>query len=174
MTKQTMTINEQELFELLMNVERPTFTHIVSVTEPKMKKTGNPYFNGVTKKSKGNYFIGGTYQDMVNIRIGKEGFEEQFISKDCTIGVKVEGSKCLQFNENHNRHYLQYFIFSTSKIKSEYFFEGNTIDKVLLEDFLTKKSKTSRQPQEDKIEPQSFKLSSIKEISLNGTKYIIK
>jgi hypothetical protein len=127
----------------------------------------------VVKKSKGNYFIGGSYEDMVNTRMVKEGLQPTFESMECSVGQKVEGSTCLQFNEKLNRHYLQYFIFPTSNIKSEFIFENNSIEKVMFEDYLVKKSESSRQPQDNKHTPQSFKIESIKEISLNGNHYIV-
>ena len=172
--KEQVMINQEELLTLLSNVVKPTFTHILSETIPKMNKTNNPYFDKVTKVSKGNYFIGGTYEDMVIIRMEKEGMEGSFESKENKIGTHVEGTKCVLFNEKLNRHYLQYFIFPTSKIKSEYQFEGNSIDKLIFESYLVKKSNTSRQPQENKQNPQSLMLKNIKEISLGGIKYIVR
>ncbi len=170
MKNQTLTIGQQELLELLMNVDKPTFVNIISQTIPTMKKTDNPYFDKVVKVSKGNYFIGGSYEDMVNTRMGKEGMEQNFESKECSVGNHI--TKCVQFNEKLNRHYLQYFTFS--KPKSTFVFEGNEIEKQLLESYLSQKSSTSRQPQENKHQVQSFKLESIKEISLNGNHYVIE
>jgi hypothetical protein len=111
---------------------------------------------------------------MVKTRIFQEGLDIDFESMECSVGQKVEGTTCLQFNDNLQRYYLQYFIFPTSNIKSEYKFLGNPIEKVLLQDFLSKKSTTSRQPQENKHIVQSFKIESIKEISLNGNHYVIQ
>jgi len=173
MKKQTMNISYQELITLLMGVKRPTFTHILSKTKPKMNKTNNIYYDKVEKISKGTYFIGGNYEDMVNTRMFKEGLEPNFESKECSVGQKVEGSICLQFNDNLNRHYLQYFTFPTSHIKSEYIFMGNPIEKVMFEDFLSKSSTTSRQPQENKHKPKSFTCTNIREITLEGVHYII-
>ncbi len=174
MKKETKKITHEELLVLLMNVDRPTFTNVVSQVIPKMNKTGNPYFGKVVKKSKGNYFIGGTYEDMVNKRMVTEGMEPTFESKECSVGQKVEGSKCLQYNDNTKKHYLQYFIFPTSKPKSTFEFEGNEIDKQLFESFMVKKSEKSRQPQENKHQPQSLTTTNIKEISLNGVHYEIE
>ena len=176
--KQTLTINEQELLTILMNVTKPTFTHIVSKTIPTMTvksridKSPNPYLNKVTKVTKGNYFIGGSYEDMVNTRCVKEGLEPTFESVECSVGHHI--SKCVQYNDRTELNYLQYFIFPTSNIKSEMFFEGNQIEKQLLESYLTTKSESSRQPQENKHIVQSFKLSSIEEITLGGTHYIVE
>lgn len=170
MKKQTLTIGQQELLELLMNVDKPTFVNIISQTIPSMKKTNNPYLDKLVKISKGNYFIGGTYEDMVNTRMKQEGMEQTFESKECSVGNHV--TKCVQYNDNTNKHYLQYFSFS--KPKSTFVFEGNEIEKQMFESYLTKKSSTSRQPQEKKHQVQSFKIESIKEISLNGNHYVIE
>ena len=172
--KERIKISHQELITILMGVNKPTFTHIVSLTKPKMNKTNNPYFDKVNKLSKGTYFIGGTYEDMVNTRMVKEGIEPTFESKECSVGKHIEGSKCLQVNERLNKHYLQYFIFQTSKIKSEFEFEGNSIDKQIFESYLVKKSETSRQPQENKHQPQSLTTTNIKEISLDGKVYVVE
>jgi len=169
MKKETKKITQQELLTLLMNVEKPTFTNIVSEVFPKMNKTGNPYFGKVVKKSKGNYFIGGSYEDMVNNRMEKEGMEPTFESKECSVGEHI--SKCVQYNDNTKKHYLQYFTFPTSKPSSTFEFEGNEIDKQLFESFMVKKSENSRQPQDNKHTPQSLTITNIKEISLGGVHY---
>ncbi len=174
MKKTEIRLSENEMLNILLGVDKPTFTNIKSRILPKMNKTGNPYFEKVFKTTEGNYFIGGSYEDMVRVRQGKEGMEQDFVSKECSVGVHVEGSKCIQFNERLGRHYLQYFTFETSKLKSTFEFEGNEIEKQLFESYLVKKSTTSRQPQENKHNPQSFGMSSILEMSLNGNRYIIE
>jgi len=172
MKKETKKITQQELLTLLMNVEKPTFTNVVSEVIPKMNKTGNPYFGKLVKKSKGNYFIGGSYEDMVNNRMEKEGMEPTFESKECSVGTHI--SKCVQYNENTKKHYLQYFTFPTSKPSSTFEFEGNEIDKQLFESFMVKKSEKSRQPQDNKHQPQSLTITNIKEISLGGVHYEVE
>jgi hypothetical protein len=137
-----------------------------------MNKTGNPYFGKVVKKSKGNYFIGGSYEDMVNKRMEKEGMEPTFESKECSVGTHI--SKCVQYNDNTKKHYLQYFTFETSKPKSTFEFEGNEIDKQLFESFMVKKSEKSRQPQDNKHQPQSLTTTNIKEITLEGVHYEVE
>lgn len=169
--KQRISVTEQELLTILMGIEKPTFTYIVSKTKVRMNKGGNPYYEKITKHSKGQYFIGGTYEDMVNTRCVKEGIEPNFESEECKVGEHI--TKCVQFNEKFQRYYLQYFIFPTSNIKSEYIFEGDRIERELFRSHEVKKSESSRQPQENKHKPQSFMLSSIEEITLNGTEYVV-
>lgn len=169
--KQRVFVTERELLTILMSIDKPTFTHIVSKTKVRMNKGGNPYFDKVTKHSKGNYFIGGSYEDMVNTRCVKEGIEPNFESQECSVGEHI--TKCVQYNENLQRYYLQYFIFPTSNIKSEYTYEGDSIERELFRSYESKKSESSRQPQENKHKPQSFMLSSIEEMTLNGTEYVV-
>lgn len=170
--KTRIQISENELLDILMNVTKPTFTNILYRVKVRMNKTDNPYFEKVFKTTRGNFFIGGTYQDMVNTRMEKEGIEPNFESLECSVGKHYEGSKCVQFNEKLNRFYLQYFTFpQTSKLESVYEYEGNFIDRELFRSYEVKKSESSRQPQENKHIPQSLMLSSIMEISLNGNIY---
>ena len=161
-------ITQTEILNVLMNVNKPTFVHIVSETEPSMNKTGNPFL-GVKKLTRGTYFIGGTYEQMVNKLMKKEGIEGTFTSDKCSVGEHV--SKCIQFNERLNRYYLQYFSFKSSKIKSKFFFGGNEIEKQLLEGYLKKVTESQKQPQENKLDVKSFKIESIKFITLNKVKY---
>lgn len=167
-----MTLTSEELLNVLLEVEKPTFTNIVYRVKVRMNKTNNQYFDKVFKTTKGNFFIGGTYEDMVNERMKKEGLQPTFESKESTIGEHV--TKCVQFNENHNKFYLQYFTFDNSYHSTEYEFEGRNIDRELFKSFEVKKSETSRQPQEKKHKPKSLMVENIKSISLNGMKYIIE
>jgi hypothetical protein len=108
---------------------------------------------------------------MVIERMKKEGLEPNFESKECSVGQHI--TKCVQYNENTQRHYLQYFTFVTSNIKSEFEFDGNPIEKHLFESYISQSSNTSRQPQENKHDVKSFMLESIKEISIGKEKYVV-
>ena len=162
-------ITKDDLLTILMEVDKPTFTNIMYKVKVKMNKTNNPYYERIFKTTKGNFFIGGSYEDMVNVQIDKQGLEIEFESKECSVGEKI--SKCVQFNENHNRHYLQYFTYKNSYHGTEYEFEGRDIDKELFQSFEVKKSDSSRQPQDNKVKPQSLTIDNIRKISLFGTRY---
>ena len=64
--------------------------------------------------------------------------------------------------------------FSEVPLTSEYYHNGNQVEKTLFESWLVKLSESSRQPQERKVKVISYKLENIKEISLNKVKYIVK
>ena len=178
--KEEVMINQEELLSILNTIERPKFGYIVSETivgmnEGKTKegiKEFNPYHNQVTKVKKGNFLIGSDYEKRVINNDIKEGGEGTFKSQESKVGVHI--SKCVLFNEKLNKYYLSHEKFPEVKPKSEYFFEGNSIDKMIFDKWITDSNNYGNQPQERKVEWTTLTLSNIKEISLNGTKYLIK
>jgi hypothetical protein len=178
--KEVVTINQLELISILNTIEKPTFTHIVSETIVKMKKgktkegnkENNPYHNLITKVKRGRFLIGSDYEKRVITNDLKEGGEGTFKSQESKVGVHI--SKCVLFNEKLNKYYLSHERFPEVKPKSEYFFEGNTIDKMIFDKWISDSGNYENQPQERKVEWTTLTLSNIKEISLNGTKYIVK
>lgn len=173
MEKSIIKVTENEMLQILLSLDKPTFTNIKSKVVTRMNKRNNPYFEKVFKTTEGNYFIGGDYEKMVNNQIKKEDLENiDFKSKECSVGNHV--SKCILYNENTEKHYLQHYVFREIPLKSTYEFEGNEIEKQLFESYLVKKSENKTQPQERKIVPPTFKMESILEMSLNGNRYVIE
>ena len=170
--KQTLTISQQELLTLLLLIDKSTFVNIVSTTKVKMRKTGNPYFDKFIKRNKCNYLIGNDYEKRVINNDVKEGGDGLFKSEKSSVGEHI--SKCVLFNEKLNTHYLQYERFDETKPTTEYVFEGNSIEKQMFESYMGTVSETTRQPQERIVKFQTFKLESIKEITLNGIHYIVE
>lgn len=163
-------ITKTELVEVLGNVTRPTFTNIVMETKPKMRKTNNPYFDKVIKKTNGRYFIGMDYEKRVIGNLTKEGVEEpQFESKKNNVGEHV--NKCVLFNQNTQKFYLFYERFDEVKPKVEFIFEGNTIEKQLFESFMSQSSNYNNQDLERTVKVQSVSFDNIKQISVNGEVY---
>ena len=172
MKNQENQINRNELLTLLSNVEKSTFVNLVTETKLRMNKRNNPYYDKVIKKSKCNFLIGNDYEIRVQGNESKEGLTPDFVSMENKVGNHV--SKCVLFNEKTQSHYLMVERFDEIKPKVEYIFEGNQIDKMLFNDFMVKVSESSRQEQERKVMVLSYKLDSIKELSLNGQKYIVQ
>jgi len=180
MEKQVKKISQKELVEILNTIEKPTFTHIVSETIVKMNKEKtkegnkevNPYHNKVVKLKKGRFLIGSDYEKRVNNNDIKEGGEGNFKSQESKVGVHI--SKCVLYNEKFDKYYLSHERFPEVKPTSEFMFEGNTIDKMIFDKWIGESSNYENQPQEKKVEWTTLTISNIKEISLEGTKYIIE
>lgn len=173
MKNQVLTIGQTELIELLNNVEKSTLVNVVMETKVRMNKTNNPYFDKVIKKSSCNYLIGNDYETRVNSNEKKEGLEGDFISM--APSGKKHVSKCVLVDtKTESTHYLMVERFDEIKPKNEFVFEGNEIDKQIFESFMVKVSESSRQDQERKVMVITPMIKNIKEISLNGTKYMIE
>jgi hypothetical protein len=180
MEKQVKKISQVELITILNTIENPTFVNIVSETIVKMNKgktkegnkEENPYHNKVVKLRKGNFLIGSDYEGRVIGNDKKEGGEGTFKSQESRVGVHI--SKCVLFNEKLNRYYLSHERFPKVKPKNEFIFEGNTIDKVLFDKWVSESNNYENQPQEKKVQWTTLMINNIKEISLQGTKYLIE
>ena len=137
-----------------------------------MYKTDNPYYEKIKKVTKGKYLIGGNYELRVINECKKQGLPCDFQSLESTKGVPYGNT--LLYNEKLNKYYLKVEYFTKVPSKSEFFFEGNTIDKTMFESYLSKKSDSSRQPQDRKVIRFDYSIDSIRECSLNGIKYEIE
>lgn len=153
-----------ELTEILKSVKRGTFANFEIHTIPTMNKTGNPYFNQVTKITKGNILIGGEYQT----RVRNNTDNPDFVPERCNVGSKVEDS-CVQYNEKLNRYYLQYEWFEQVLPKAVFEFEGNPIEKQMFSDFMR-----SYTPNKYGVNVQSVKIENIKEIHFGKVHYIVE
>lgn len=170
--KNTTNINKTELLNILLGVEKSTFGNLVTKSMVRMNKKNNPYYGKVFKVSKCNYLLGNDYGIRVQKNESKEGLTPDFVPMENKVGNHI--SKCVLFNENTQSHYLMVERFDEIKPQVEYVFEGNQIDKMLFNDFMVKVSETSRQEQERKVMVLSYKLDSIKELSLNGQHYVVQ
>jgi hypothetical protein len=137
-----------------------------------MNKTNNPYYNKVVKRSKCNYSLGVNYENRVNNNYTKEGIESTFETEKPS--GKTHISKCLLVSDKDNSvHYVMLERFDEIKPTNEFIFEGNEIDKQLFQDYMVKYTESVKQEQERKVSVITPKIENIKEISLNGMKYII-
>lgn len=165
-----MNITQNELLEILNSVEKSTFVNLVTETKVRMNKTGNPFFDKVTKKSKSNFLIGNDYGIRVTNNEKKEGIEGNFEVEE--MKGKKHVSKCVCIDtKTESVYYLMVERFDEIKPQVEYTFEGNSIEKTLFESYMVKVSESKKQVQEKKVSVLTFKISNIKEISINKEKY---
>ena len=165
-----MNITQNELLEILNSVEKSTFVNLVTETKVRMNKTGNPFFDKVTKKSKSNFLIGNDYGIRVTNNEKKEGIEGNFEVEE--MKGKKHVSKCVCIDtKTESVYYLMVERFDEIKPQVEYTFEGNSIEKHLFESYMVKVSESKKQVQEKKVSVLTFKISNIKEISINKEKY---
>jgi hypothetical protein len=129
-----------------------------------MNKKNNPFFNRVTKITKGNILIGGSYKT----RVENSNEIENFTPEICKVGQKIEDS-CVLYNEKLDRYYLQYEWFNQVLPKSTFEFEGNPIQKQMFQDYMRLYT-----PNKYNVNIQSVKIENIKEIHFDHHHYIIE
>ncbi len=169
---QIVELTTNELTEILKGKEKGTWCYLITETKVRMNKTGNPYFNQVTKKSFLNVLLGNSYQN----RVIKEMGDSDFVPEENKVGHHV--SKCVLFNENTGKYYLQYENFDYKSIPNypknlipsepEYNFNGDQIEKRLFESFMSKYT-----PNKYGVTFMSVTIDNIKECHLDGNRYIV-
>ncbi len=170
--KTTSHITRNELITLLMSVEKSTFVNVVMETKVRMNKTNNPYYDKVIKRSKCNFLIGNDYETRVGTNYGNEGLENTFVVEKPS--GKTHISKCVLVDDKtQSTHYVMLERFDEIKPTNEYIYEGNSIEKIMFESYMTKVYESQKQEQERKVKVITPKIENIKEISLGGTHYII-
>jgi len=80
-----VSIDLENLMFQLFNIKGTTFVQMQTRTEPKMRKTNNPYLDNVIKESDVNCMLGGAYENNVNSARVREG-----IAAAKSVGVDKE------------------------------------------------------------------------------------
>lgn len=151
--------------DLLSNIRGATFATLVTSTDPKLLKTGNPFKN-VRKISKVNVCLGFKYEAAVNRQRAREGSEADF-----QASARQWGEKNGIIVENKGKQYLEVKV--EKSLSSEYVdAEGNLIPKESIQHFLPTK-RESRQELEKEIIVRTYSLDSIQGMTFNGETYVI-
>lgn len=169
--KQTVNVDYMGLVRALMQVKGATPATFVAVTDVKMNKTNNPYYNRVNKKQKSNVFINFDYAAAVNRKLLKEGKDADFVAKQRKWGEKLPGTPIVFYK---NEYYLE-ARFLNNEPKVEYIVDGVVTDKAVLETYLpVKDNTTSKEHQglDEEIIIRDFKVRNVHEITVNGTHYV--
>ena len=165
-------VTENELVTLLLSVETSTFINLVTCTDVRMNKTGNPFFGRVKKISSRNYLIGNDYENRVRKNEDNEGFTPDFEAEKAS--GKTHVSKCvLKSDKDENVKYLMVELFDEIPPVVEYIYDGNPIEKSLFEAYMTKVYESQKQEQERKVIVITPKISSIRALTMNGIRYMV-
>lgn len=169
--KPTVEVDYMGLVRALMQVKSACPATFLAVTEVKMNKTNNPFYDRVQKKQKSNVFINFDYAAAVNRKLLKEGKEAEFVAKPRKWGEKLPGTPLVFYKEEY---YLE-ARFLNNEPKVEYLVDGQITEKAVLETYLPVKNTASikeHQGLDEEIIIRDFKVKNIHEITLNGTHYV--
>ena len=161
MKNQTIqTIDKDTLVQILSQVEKGEFVNIESVTNVKMKKTGNPYYNSVVKKSNKNVRCLTDYEKRVQNKTENPEFQS-------APNWFVHISPCVVKHRNNDNTYFMYETFEGQSVRNEFIHNGQPIDKEVIQPFL---------PTYNDREVQVFTISTdnIKKLSYKGVRYEVE
>lgn len=161
-------IAKQDLVTLINSVSGATFVSVDIASEPRMRKTNNP-FVGAIKVVTISGQINFDYTNAVNNQLERENNETagEFKAKSRVWGKR---------EDNWITHNGQYYLTIKVQNSSEplFIFEGHEITKDKLEPFLTVSKKPHTQAELDKeIVVRDIKLDNIRVIRTMGEEYIV-
>lgn len=161
-------MTSQELYNAIASIKGVTFASVVTLTDPDMNKTNNPFYGKVKKYSRASILIGNwSYENSVKKQATREGLDADDIEiQPRKWGNRIQGTSIVEHKGNF---YLEAKI--EKYIDVHYVDEnGVTIDKELLKPFLRKHNDSGTQVDiEKKIQLRDIKFESIVEMKFNGT-----
>jgi len=161
-------ITRSKLVELLKALPKSnTFMSVMTTTEPKMRKTGNPWLSrGVKKTATVTGCLHFNYENNVNAQRAREDKSEDFVVQARTWGQRV-GDTCLI--EHKGNMYLEYRALRC--LRSRYFSEGKRIAKSVLDAWLYKSGGSVKQDLRKDIVVRTPRIENIRRININKKKY---
>lgn len=181
--KQIVKVSVPELINVLRTIKLNQWVGLTTDTEPRMNKTGNPFYNKETKtfnvrKVSTTSYRTSNYEQRVNNNMEKEGMERTFESQKPSGKTHVEGTECLLVSDKDpNVFYLMVERFDNNKPTVEYFKDGqpmNETDRMIMNDFLIKSGEITSQDQEKKVSVITPLVKNIKRLSTEHVEYIVE
>ena len=160
------TISRTELIQKLNEIKGATFISVDITSEPRMRKTGNPYM-GATKTLSLSGAFNFDYENSVNAQLEREGKEANFESQGRSWG-KREGNLI----EHKGNYYIQLKVQGASD--PVFRFNGVEIEKSVLEPFLQESHKPHTQDElEKEVVVRDVKLENVKAIRVAGEELLV-
>jgi hypothetical protein len=163
-------VTTSEIVNIIQRTVKGTMAVSVdAVTEPDMRKTGNPYHGKVMKHCTMNGLIGFDYENAINNQDKREGGAGEREAKPRKWGVLTPDRL---FVTHKDSYYLQMKVQSASD--PVYFMDGKEISVDILKPFMpVKKISSSQEGLEKEVIVRDVKLENVKSIRFNGADYEI-
>lgn len=172
------TISNTNILSVLSSISNGTFVGVHSLTEPKMRKTGNP-FNGhkVQKMTIQTLQYGYNYANAVNNRIG-DTKHETFVAEPLKWGEWLIPNKVIT---HKGKLYARFYkVDNDTKPNVMYLIDGviaTDEQEETIKSFLIAPSQSNRQAEvgltEHQVKPRDFAFDSIIGLAVNGEMYNI-
>jgi len=142
---------QDAVVEILKNA-MSTKVGLTMVTEPDMRKTGNPFYGNIVKVSEVTGHIGGSYENSLNNQLERESKDRTFEAKPAIWFKYLEGNRVVGTNKFKPMEKL-YFAVKVESCTSSIYVDkatGIIVDKDLVAPFLTAKTAPATQECVDK------------------------
>lgn len=160
-------ITKQSLLSLLAEIRGATFATLVTKTDARLRKTGNPFGN-VEKVSRVNVCLGFQYEAAVNRQRTREGTEADFEAAPRQWGERISP----MLITHNGKIYLETKV-EKSLSHSYVDANGQELSSEQVAPFLPARKPSARQETEKEILVRDYALDSIQGISLRGEEYVI-
>lgn len=163
-------VTTPEIVNIIQRTVKGTMAVSVdAVTEPDMRKTGNPYYGRVMKHCTMNGLIGFDYENAVNNQAKREGLDAEREAHPRKWG---ELTPDRLFVTHKGAYYLQMKVQTASD--PVYFMDGKEIAVDILKPFMpVKKASSTQAGLEKEIIVRDVKLENVKGMRFNGADYEI-
>ncbi len=156
------------LVDLLASVKGATFATLITETDARLRKTGNPY-GQIRKVSRVNVCLGFQYANAVNRQRTREGSEADFVAKPRQWGERLPGTMLVK---HEDKLYLETKV---EKSLGYAFFDaaGNELTAEQVQPFLPSRSTADRQETAKEIIVRDYSLDSIRSLAMGGETYVM-
>ena len=166
-------IKEVDLIAMMLRNKGASAVTIVARTEPKMRKTGNPFGSGeVFKVARVNGMIGWDYANSVNNQREREGGTADFVAHKRTWGERIDGTPLVEHKGNY---YLEMKVQKSLDCRFEDAsgseLDDDTVD--MVKTFLPVKKQSETQQTEKPIILCDYKVAGILSITYKGICYLV-
>ena len=165
--------NSSSLLALLSNLNGASFVNLTTITEPKMKKTGNPFADCKVQKMTTQVMqFGYSYENAVNNRTDKD---IEFVAEPLKWGEWLIPNKVITHKGNL---YARFYKVGNEKAKTIFLIDGfiaSAEQTEIIKSFLPAPSESNRQAEvsltDNQVKPRDFAFKSIVGLKVNGETY---
>lgn len=164
-------VSLEEIRQHLLSIRGSSFISVITKTKPRMRKTGNAFYDRVTKISRFDGVVGFDYESGVNRRLVKEGKQADFTASSPTNGItpffREDGTFTPLATNSHNEWYLRMQL-NDNKYEPVYLLDDLPIPVDAVEPYLQRSNSYTNQGVENTLKIICPKLENIVLIAANN------
>jgi hypothetical protein len=163
-------IDRETARDTLNKVRGHTFITVVTVTEPDMRKTDNPFYGRVKKVLKMRGSVCFNYNNSVGNQRDREGLEREAWSKGTgwSRPITRPDGTLTPFCEHKEKGGLYLWFKQDATLSSDLYLDGEKIESEKLAPWLTVKKPNTNQGVDKPVEPRAVTWENVQAVSVNG------